>query len=151
MAGERAARSQAEREKEVRATQMYAPPSLLPFPDPEPGIAFRYIATHVLGQADPSNVSKRYREGWVPCKAADYPELMLNGDADGNIEVGGLMLCKMSAERAKSRDDYYAAQNASQMEAVDNHFMKNNDPRMPLFKEKSTSVERGRGFGSGNK
>ena len=151
MAGERASRKQEERVNAERATSMYAPPSLLPFPDPEPGVAFRYIATHVLGQADPSNVSKRYREGWVPCKAAEYPELMLNANAEGNVEIGGLMLCKMSAEQAKARDEYYAAQANAQMESVDNHFMRNNDPRMPLFKDRTSSVTRGTGFGSGTK
>ena len=151
MAGERASRKQEERVAEERATAMYAPPSMLPFPDPEPGIAFRYIATHVLGQADPANVSKRYREGWVPCKAAEYPELMLNANAEGNVEIGGLMLCKMSAEQAKARDEYYAAQANAQMESVDNHFMRNNDPRMPLFKDRTSSVTRGTGFGSGTK
>ena len=151
MAGERANRKQEERVNEARVNSMYTPPSLLPFPDPEPGIAFRYVATHVLGQADPSNVSKRYREGWVPCKAADYPELMLNADADGHVEIGGLMLCKMSAEQAKARDEYYSAQASAQMESVDNHFLRNNDPRMPLFKDRTSSVTRGSGFGSGKK
>lgn len=151
MAANRTSREHEAREDQLRATETYAPPSLLPFPDPEPGYAFRYIATHVMGQADPSNVSKRYREGWVPCKAADYPELMLNANAEGHIEIGGLMLCKMSAEQAKARDEYYAAQAASQMESVDNHFMRNNDPRMPLFKDKTSTVTRGSGFGSGKK
>ena len=151
MPDNRSSRDQAVREKETRTMEMYTPPSLLPFPDPEPGVVFRYIATHVMGQADPTNVSKRYREGWVPCKAEDYPELMLQANASGNIEVGGLMLCKMSAEQAKARDDYYAGQANAQMESVDNHFMKNNDPRMPLFKDKTSTVSRGRGFGSGTK
>ena len=151
MHGERGTRKQAERAQEVRATQMYAPPSLLPFPDPEPGYVFRYVATHVMGQSDPSNVSKRYREGWVPCKATDYPELMLSANAEGNVEIGGLMLCKMSAEQSKARDEYYAAQASAQMESVDNHFMRNNDPRMPLFKDKTSSTTRGSGFGSGTK
>jgi len=145
------AETRSTRDKEVRANQMYTPPSVLPFPDPEPGVVFRYIATHVLGQADPSNVSKRFREGWQPCKAVDYPELMVGSDANGNIEVGGLMLCKMSAEQAKARDEYYAAQANSQMESVDNHYMKNNDPRMPLFNDRVSTTTRGRGFGSGTK
>jgi hypothetical protein len=76
---------------------------------------------------------------------------MLNANNDGNIEIGGLMLCKMSAEQAKARDEYYAAQANAQMESVDNHFMRNNDPRMPLFKDKTSSVTRGSGFGSGTK
>ena len=149
--GDRNSREQNTRAKDERAMNMSTPPSLLPFPDPEPNTAFRYIATHVMGQSDPANVSKRYREGWVPCKAVDYPELMLNADANGNIEVGGLMLCKMPAEQARARDAYYAAQNAAQMESVDNNFMKQNDPRMPLFKDRQTSVTRGGGFGSGTK
>jgi len=151
MADKREARDVETRDKDTRAMSNYTPPSMLPFPDPEPGYVFRYIATHVLGQSDPSNVSKRFREGWEPCKAVDYPELVLNGDANGNVEVGGLMLCKMPAERAKQRDDWYARQNAAQMESVDNHFMKNNDPRMPLFSDKKSSITRGVGFGSGNK
>jgi len=139
------------REKDTRDMNSYAPPSMLPMPDPEPGYVFRYVATHVLGQADPANVSKRRREGWEPCKAVDYPELVLNGDSNGNVEIGGLMLCKMSAERAKQRDEWYAKQNSLQMESVDSHFMKNNDPRMPLFAERDSSITRGVGFGSGNK
>lgn len=139
------------RDKEERSQQMYVPPSVLPFPAPEPGVVFRYIATHVMGQADPSNVSKRYREGWVPCKAKDYPELRIGQNAEGNVEVGGLMLCKMAAEQAKQRDAYYQAQAAAQIESVDNHYMKQNDPRMPLFKDKTSSVTRGRGFGTGTK
>lgn len=151
MAADRSKREHETRSKEERALNTYAPPSLLPFPDPEPGFVFRYVATHVLGQADPSNTSKRFREGWIPCKAADYPELMLNADANGNIEVGGLMLCKMPEEQAKARADYYDAQAEAQMESVNNHFMKNSDPRMPLFTDRNSAVTRGRGFGSGQK
>ena len=61
------------------------------------------------------------------------------------------MLCKMSAEQAKRRDEWYAQQNTAQMESVDNHFMRNNDPRMPLFRDKQSSTTRGVGFGNGNK
>jgi hypothetical protein len=100
--------------------------------------------------ADPTNVSKKMREGWEPVKAADHPELMLVGNATtGNVEIGGLMLCKMPKELAQSRDEYYQRQSQAQMDSVDNHFMRNNDPRMPLFSEKKSSVERG--FGSGSK
>ena len=148
MAETRTLRENGSREKATRA--VYAPPSLLPDPTPAPGYVYRWIATHVAGQADPTNVSKKLREGWVPVKAADHPELMLVGSAStGNVEIGGLMLCKMPSELAQSRDDYYARQNQAQMESVDNHYLRNNDPRMPLFSEKKSTVERG--FGSGSK
>lgn len=138
------------REKTARVGT-YVPPSTLPDPTPEPGYVYRWIATHVLGQADPTNVSRKMREGWEPVKAADHPELMMAGNAKtGNVEVGGLMLCKMPKETAAARDAYYAKQAHDQMESVDNHFLRNNDPRMPLFSEKKSSTTRGGGFGSGS-
>ena len=151
MANSKQTRELESRELEARALDMYTPASLLPEPTPEPGKVFRWIATHVMGAADPTNVSRKMREGWEPEKAVDHPEMQLVGDKNGNIEIGGLMLCSMPEAKAKARDAYYAAQAAAQMDSVNNHFMKNNDPRMPLFKESSSTVSRGRGFGSGTK
>jgi hypothetical protein len=133
MAENRTPRDLNSREKNARA--VYVPPSALPDPTPEPGYVYRWIATHIMGQADPTNVSKKMREGWEPVKAADHPELLLMGnDATGNVEIGGLMLCKKS-----------------QMDSVDNHFMRNSDPRMPLFSDRKSTNSRGGGFGSGSK
>lgn len=149
MADTRAPRDLTTREKQLRV--VYTPPSTLPDPLPQPGYVYRWIATHVMGQAEPTNVSKKMREGWEPVKAEDHPELMLVGNAKtGNVEVGGLMLCKMPVEYANARNDYYAQQARSQMESVDNHFLRNNDPRMPLFSDKKSSVSRGGGFGNGS-
>jgi hypothetical protein len=76
---------------------------------------------------------------------------MLAASTTGNVEIGGLMLCKMPDELAQSRNDYYARQNSAQMDSVDNNFLRNNDPRMPLFSEKKSSTTRGVGFGNGSK
>jgi hypothetical protein len=150
MAENRTPRDNVSRDKQARA--VYVPPTALPDPTPEPGYVYRWVATHVLGQAEPTNVSRKMRDGWEPVKAVDHPELMITGSAaTGNVEIGGLMLCKMLAERARSRDDYYDQQAQNQMESVDNHFMRNNNPMMPLFAEKKSSVSRGAGFGSGSK
>jgi len=146
---ERAPRNLQTRESNTRA--VYVPPSSLPAPDPQPGWSFRWIATAVLGQDTPQNVSKKTREGWEPVRAVDHPELMLAPDKNGNVEVGGLMLCKMPSEMVDARNDYYKAQAKAQMESVDNNFMRNNDPRMPLFSETKSSTTRGVGFGSGSK
>tara|TARA_R110000868_G_scaffold259538_1_gene517793 strand:+ start:6389 stop:6667 length:279 start_codon:yes stop_codon:yes gene_type:complete len=89
------------------------------------------------------------REGWEPVKAEDHPELMLLADPNsrfkGNIEVGGLLLCKAPEELMKQRAEYYSRQSASQMEAVDNNFMKTEDGRMPLFNERRSSTTFGKG------
>ena len=138
------------REKSARA--VYVPPSSLPDPTPEPGWVYHWVATAILGQSNPTNVSQKMREGWEPVKAVDHPELAYVGKNDnGNVEIGGLMLCKMPIEKYRGRIDFYANQAQGQMDSVDNHFMRNNDPRMPLFADKKTSTTRGGGFGSGSK
>jgi hypothetical protein len=103
----------------------------------------------INGQYDGQNISSKMREGYEPCKAVDYPDLMMHesteGRFKGGIEVGGLLLCRIPTEILKQREAYYANQNRSQMVAVDNNFMRDNDPRMSKFAEKSTKVSFGTG------
>lgn len=130
--------------------QSWRPPEALPSPDARPGWQHRWVRTSTLGMADPSNISSKLREGYEPCKAEDYPELMMHASTDGrfkgNIEVGGLLLCRIPAEFLKQREAHYANQNKSQMESVDNNFLRDSDPRMPLFSDKKSKVT----FGSGS-
>lgn len=140
-------RAQETRENTTRVE--YTPPSNLPNPDPQPGVVFRWVATHVLGVADPTNVSRKLRDGWEPVKAEDHPELSLLGIKSGNVEVGGLMLCKKPEEQASARTRYYEELTKRQMDSVDNNFMQQNDPRMPKFSESKSRAVRGPGFGSG--
>ena len=135
--------------RENTARAVYTPPSTLPTPTPQPGWSFRWIATSILGESNASNVSKKSREGWEPVRAEDHPELKLAADKNGNVELGGLMLCKMPTEMVDARNDYYRSQAQAQVDSVDNHFLRNNDPRMPLFSDKKSSTTRGPGFGSG--
>ena len=142
------------RELDSRATTFrpteWRAPETLPMPDPRPGWKHRYIRISTMGQSDPSNISSKFREGYEPCKAEDYPEMMMHateeGRFKGNIEVGGLLLCRIPEEFLKQRDAYYAKQNQAQMDSVDHSFMKDSDPRMPLFAEKRSKVT----FGSGS-
>jgi len=149
MADTRTQRDLISRDKEMRYE--YKPSSTLPDPTPVPGIEFRWIATHILGQSDPTNVSRKRRDGWEPVKAVDHPELMLEGTTSGNVEMGGLMLCRNSKEKVDAMNAYYAKQNQAQMESVDNNFMRDSDPRMSKFSERKSSSTRGTSFGAGVK
>lgn len=130
--------------------EAWRPPETLPHPDPRPGWIHRYVRLSTLGVDDPSNISSKLREGYEPCKAEEYPELMMHASTEGRfhggIEIGGLLLCRIPEEFMKQRAEYYARQNQSQMDSVDNSFMRENDPRMPLFSERKTKVT----FGSGS-
>jgi hypothetical protein len=148
MADSRLAREVENREAAQRK-QQWAPPETLPMPKPQAGWVFRYIRISFMGQNDPTNMSAKLREGWEPVKAVDHPELMLQADPNSrykdNIEIGGLVLCKAPEEMMDQRARYYGAQAQSQMEAVDNNFMKTEDKRMPLFNEKRSTTSFGRG------
>jgi hypothetical protein len=132
-----------------RPTSWQAPESL-PSPDPRPGISHRWVRTSMVGHSDVQNVSSKLREGYEPCKAEDYPEMMMHATTEGrfkgNIEVGGLVLCSIPSEFLVQRDAHFSRINKSTMESVDNNFMKDSDPRMSKFSEKSTKVT----FGSGS-
>ena len=147
---DRSNRDTKSRDKSART--VYVPPSNLPDPTPDPDYTFRWVATHVLGQPLANNVSLQMRDGYEPVKAVDHPELALFGNnANGNVEIGGLMLCKAPKERIEARSEYYNKQAQNQMDSVDNHFMRNSDPRMPLFADRKSTTSRGTGFGSGSK
>ena len=147
---DRSNRDNKSRDKSART--VYVPPSNLPDPTPDPDYTFRWVATHVLGQPLANNVSLQMRDGYEPVKAVDHPELALFGNnASGNVEIGGLMLCKAPKERIEARSEHYNRQAQNQMDSVDNHFMRNNDPRMPLFADRKSTTSRGTGFGSGSK
>ena len=117
--------------------QRWENPSNLPNPTPQEGWVFRYIRTALLGQSDNPNVSRRFREGWIPCELQDHPELqihMMDHNSEwakkGNVEIGGQLLCKMPAEKAKARDEHFANIAQSQLESVDNVYFKDQDGRM---------------------
>jgi len=133
----------------MQRPEAWRPPETLPMPDDRPGWTHRYVRTSTMGSADPSNISSKLREGYEPCKAEEYPELMMHASTEGrfkgNIEVGGLLLCRIPSEFMAQRAKYYENLNKSQVDSVDNNFLRENDPRMPLFSEKRTKVT----FGSG--
>ena len=138
----RTSRSTETREESKRKVS-WQRPSMLPTPEPREGIEFRWIRTATLGQSDNTNVSSKFREGWTPVRKEDHPNLQVVSDIDSrftdNIEVGGLLLCQNSAENMQARRDAQNAQAASQMQAVDNSYLRNSDPRMPVLNpERST-------------
>jgi hypothetical protein len=112
----------------------WQPSNMLPDPHQRPGKRFRWIRTSAAGQSDATNVSRRLREGWVPVKAADHPELQIMCDRDSRfpegVEVGGLLLCVTSDEMVRARSEYYRHQTVAQMRAVESQLMAEEDPRL---------------------
>ena len=148
MAENRKPREVETRQQDMRP-QQWKPPELLPEPDKQAGFSYRWIRTSTLGTADPRNLSAKLREGWEPVRIEEQPKFQLLVDPNSrfkdNIEIGGLLLCKTPDEFVGQRNKHYRIQAESQMDAVDNNLMRQNDPRMPLFNEKKSTVSFGKG------
>ena len=149
MSEERTPRANTPRTVEQRPTDSWQPASILPDPKPQDGYVFRWIKTALLGQSDNTHVSKMFREGWEPVRAEDHPELMLESDIGsqfkGNIEVGGLVLCKAPEELMAARTKHFQDIASNQMSSVDNNYLRESDPRMPMLNpERSTRTTFGR-------
>lgn len=147
------AESKLTRELETRETQLrpkqWAPAELLPEPDKQPGFSYRWIRVSTLNNADPRNLSAKMREGWEPVSITEQPKFQLlidpNSRFKDNIEIGGLLLCKTPSEFVDQRSTHFNNQTQAQTLAIDNSFMRENDPRMPLFNERKSTTSFGKG------
>jgi hypothetical protein len=138
-----------ETRSEVERPKHWQPASLLPEPDKQPGYTYRWVRSASLGQADARNMSSKQREGWEPVRIEEQPKFQMFADPNSrfkdNIEVGGLLLCKIPSEFMDQRREHFAKITRDQNESVDNNFMRENDARMPLFRERKSTSSFGKG------
>ena len=148
MAETRLAREDETRIQTERPKQ-WVRPETLPQPDKQPGYAYRWVRVSMMNQADARNISSKLREGWEPVRIEEQPKFRLLVDPNSrfkdNIEVAGLLLCKMPEEFVEQRKAYFDKQTQDQADSVDNNFMRESDSRMPLFKERKTTTSFGKG------
>lgn len=127
----------------------WAPPETLPTPVQQPGWVYRWVRVGIQNEDDPANFSRQRREGYEPVMASEQPHMATDSDPrsryKGGIEIGGLLLCKAPEEFIRKRAAHYAQMTKNAQQSVDQNLMKENDPRMPLFKQSKTKVT----FGSG--
>jgi len=143
LARELESRSQVERPKS------WQPASALPEPDKQPGYSYRWVRVSSLGQRDAKNVSAKLREGWEPVRLEEQPKFKFLTDANSqfkdNVEIAGLLLCKIPTEFMDQRREYYSKATRDNMAAVDSNFMRESDARMPLFNERRSTTSFGKG------
>jgi len=125
----------------------WAPPSRLEAPNPPEGYVHRWIRTSIRNEDDSMNVHSRLREGWEPVRAEEYPEYQYpvidEGKHAGVIGQGGLMLCRIPAETAQERAEYYGTRTREQMTAVDQDMMKEQHHSMPMSANRQSRVSFG--------
>ena len=119
------------RGKSTRRT--WSAPQILPDPIPQDGWSFKWVRAGSRGVEDNINVQKRLREGWELVQAEEHPEIVTElgmRSNTGNIEIGGLLLCKMPTEMVEQRRAHYSSQTNAAMDSADNYYLRNSDERM---------------------
>ena len=131
------------------ARKPWSRPQYLDAPDAPDGMIYRWIRTQVRGEDDKTNVHMRFREGFEPVKPSEVEGYDLptidDGKHAGTVGVGGLILCKIPEETADERNVHFEQQTENQMRAVDNDLMREENPAMPMTRERKTQVSFGKG------
>jgi hypothetical protein len=130
-------------------------PSSLDAPPAPYGFIHRWIRTEVAGFQDAGNVSKKLREGYEFVRADEYKDsveimkypIIAEGQYQGFIGIGGLVLARIPEEILKQRNEYFSKITQDQMTAVQNDLMKEQHPGMPINIDRQTRVT----FGGGRK
>lgn len=139
---------QSETRQEEKKPSAWTPPSSLDAPPAPQGYAHRWIRTSVAGFEDTANVTKKLREGWEFVRAEEiknspdihkYP-ILNQGQYQGCIGIGGLVLARIPEEILKSRAEYFDKITQDQIQAVDNDLMKEQRPEMPINIDRQSRV-----------
>ncbi len=144
---DRVSRDTTTREVQERP-QQWRPGSALNAPEPPIGYKHRWIRESVLEYDDKTNVHKKRQEGWELVRAEDHPDYfgptVDEGRNAGVIGVGGLVLARIPIEMADQRNEHYLNASKNQMDAVDNDWMRENNPNMPkMAPQRQSSVSFG--------
>ena len=143
---ERTPRDHATRDLKTRK-KSWTPPNLLPDPPKSDDWRYKWVRVSTMGDSDPTNASRKLREGWEWVQSDDpvAQSVKIHADSTANksiIEVGGLALARMPEEMAREREAYYKSMSESQVESMDQNYLRENDPRMPLMKpQRDTKIE----------
>lgn len=126
---------------------------MLPTPDPQDGIDFRYVRITARGEVDSRNYTNARRAGWEPVHRQEVPELdYVLSDANhplaeqvkDAIIIGGLILCKRDAAIGVRMQEMANNEMKSQIRALNENYMnEGNDPRVKKFSDNRSSVRFG--------
>ena len=122
-------------------------PSSLEAPPPRPGFVQRWIRVASMGKDDPTNTSRKFREGWRPRLASTVPHSyhapsISQGKWAGTIGVEGSVLCEMPEKIKDKRNAHYAAKTQLVTETIERELQNQSRPGMPITQDRSSKVVR---------
>lgn len=135
----RSGRQAGSRAKTARK-RLWVRPSSLDAPPAPAGFHHRWVSVENRGQSNATNVSKRFREGYEPVRADEYPDFhaptIEDGKHKGVIGVGGLMLCRIPTEIVDDRNAQLQERIDATQQRIDDDLGRDvSDPDVPLVRE----------------
>ena len=123
----------------VRPTSLEAPPA-------RPGLVQRWIRVGSMGQDDPTNTARKFREGWKPRPAASIPAgwhtpSINHGKWAGCIGVEGMLLCEMPEKMVKKRNDHYRAKTDLTTNNLAAELQKHSRADMPITQDRKSTTQ----------
>lgn len=99
-------------ETHSQADAPWANPASLEAPPARPGMVQRWIRVSSRGKNEPTNLSRKLREGWQPRRADSIPgnfhmPVISGGNFSGAIGVDGMVLMEMPKARNDQRNRHY--------------------------------------------
>jgi len=124
----------------VRPTSLEAPPA-------RPGFAQRWIRVAIRNDPDPTNTSRKFREGWKPRAASTVPSsyqapTIAHGKWAGTIGVEGMVLCEMPTKMVEKRRKFYAGETRRVTSAIETELQAQSHPSMQITQERSSKLVR---------
>jgi hypothetical protein len=121
--------------------RLWVRPSNLDAPPAPAGFAHRWVSVENRGQANATNASKRFREGFEPVRAEEYPTFAAptveDGKFKGVIGVGGLILCRIPQEIVDDRNEQIQGRIEEAAGEIDEQLERDiSDPHLPLTRER---------------
>lgn len=131
----------------AEAAKPWIRPSSLEAPECRPGFAQRWIRVGLRGKDDPTNTSRKFREGWRPRPASSVPAsyhapTISQGKWAGCIGVEGSILCEMPLKIRDKRNAHYAAKTQLVTDAIASELQKQSRPGMPITQDRSSKLVR---------
>ena len=122
----------------VRPTSLEAPP-------PRPGFAQRWVRVGLEGRDDPTNTSRKFREGWKPRPATSVPPsyhspTISHGKWAGCIGVEGMLLCEMPESLRDKRNKHYADKTRHVTNSIEQELQQHSNRLTPITQERKSST-----------
>lgn len=123
----------------VRPTSLEAPPA-------RPGLVQRWIRVGSMGQDDPTNTARKFREGWKPRPAASVPAgfhmpTIAHGKWAGCVGVEGMLLCEMPEKMVQKRNAHYREKTDATTNNLEAELQKHSRADMPITQDRKTSTQ----------